>query len=103
MSDRPDPRAGEPLSEATIRRMLERTCCQPLTFDESVSVLREVLRLREGEDTLRAERDELRAVIRAVVEEDGFRGSCLMRKRIDAMRAALAKHDAAGEAEGAKS
>lgn len=34
---------------------------------------------------------DLLAVCKAVVEEDGFRGSALMRKRIDEMTAAIAK------------
>ena len=34
---------------------------------------------------------ELLAACKAVVEEDGFRGSALMRKRVDDMKAAIAK------------
>jgi hypothetical protein len=34
---------------------------------------------------------DLLAACKAVVEEDGFRGSALMRKRIDAMKEAIAK------------
>jgi len=37
--------------------------------------------------------DELAAALRAIVEEDGFRGSGLMRKRIDAARAALVRYE----------
>ena len=37
---------------------------------------------------------DLLTACKAVVEEDGFRGSALMRKRVDAMRVAIAKAEA---------
>ncbi len=43
---------------------------------------------------------DLLAVCKAVAEEDGFRGSALMRKRIDAMKAAIAKAEGKVESNG---
>lgn len=41
-----------------------------------------------GRDSVKVNKKLLDAC-KAVVEEDGFRGSCIMRKRIDAMREAI--------------
>ena len=45
----------------------------------------------EANACLIAAAPDLLAACKAVVDEDGFRGSALMRKRIEAMRAAIAK------------
>ena len=45
----------------------------------------------EANARLIAAAPDLLSACKAVVEEDGFRGSFLMRKRIDAMKAAIAK------------
>ena len=52
------------------------------------------VRQEEANAHLIAAAPDLLTACKAVVEEDGFRGSALMRKRIDAMRDAIAKAEA---------
>lgn len=90
---------GEPNKEAraiAARIVAEHNACVGVPSDRlSPGLLKTMIgAMNAGMDEARrrdAFMEEMAATIRAVVEEDGFVGSCLMRKRVDAMRAVLAK------------